>query len=501
MLRSPSATRDRLQPSDGEVIGVGPVEPQRALELVGRVADALDADREPRVLIDEAGGDRAVVDFGSRDPPSEAALQYLPPDRIQAGDGRRADAVYPLSALFYRLLTGSVPFPAARGRAVLFWHAHAPRPRAAELRPELPDGIDDVIGRGMAIAPESRHPSPRALIEDARRALAPIVGASGQSLAAAASDAPPTRAEPVRRRSRKAIAPFVLAAVGLAAGAAGYVVAGTLDDPRAVRVSAGPLQLTAPADWTRSATAAYPLNLVVADAVSVAPDGAAETRLVAGLATPTASVDFVASVDPSPPSGELVALGEASARRYRAVDVPGASSRATIYLAPADDGIATVACLARDARAAASFMPRCEQVAGSLRLAGGADAPARPSGAEEAGVRRALRRANAARSRYRTRLERTRTAAAQADAARALARAHAREARALTSLRLRGLAQPGGRAAVRALEGAARAYRAAARAAVAGDRRGYASAGRSAATADAALRRALRMLRVVGFEV
>jgi hypothetical protein len=487
-----------LQPSDGEVIGVGPVEPQRALEIVGRIADALDADLQPRVLIDEVDGDRAVVDFGSGDPPSEAALQYVPPDQIQEGDGRRADAVYPLSALLYRLLTGSVPFPAARGRALRFWHAHAPRPRAAELRPELPGGIDDVIARGMAIAPESRHPSPRALIEDARRALGPILGVSQ---AAAASDARPTRAEPIRRRSRKALAPFILAAVGLAAGAAGYVVAGTLDDPRAVSVSAGPLQLTAPADWTRSASAAYPLNLVVADAVSVAPNGAADTRLTAGLATPAGSVNFVASVGPSPPSGELVALGEASARRYRAARVPGRFSQATIYLAPAAGGIATVACLARDAQAAASFTPRCERVAGSLRLAGGADGPARPSGRQEAGVRRALLRVNTARTRYRSRLERTRTAAAQAGAARALASVHARAARALTSLRLGGLAQPGGRAAVRALEREARAYRAAARAAVAGDRGGYAAAGRSAATADAALRRALRLLRVVGFEV
>jgi hypothetical protein len=484
------------------MLGIGPVEPQRALELVGRIADALDADLAPRVLIDEVGGERAVVDFGSGGPPSDAALQYLPPDRIRGADGRRADAVYSLSALLYRLLTGSVPFPRARGRAVLFWHGHAPRPRAAELRPELPDGIDDVFARGMAIAPAARHPSPRALVEDARRALAPIAGVSPRPRAAAASDARPRQAKPVRRRSRKALAPLVLAAVGLAAGVAGFVVAGTLNDPprRPVRVSAGPLQVAVPADWTPSATAAHP-NLVLADAVSLAPDGAVETRLVAGLATPAASVNFVASIDASPPSGELVALGETPARRYRAVRVPGRFSQVTIYLVPADRGIATVACLASDARAAASFMPRCEQVAGSLRLASGPVAPAGPSSRHVARARRAFRRLNAARSRYRSRLERTRTAAAQADAARALARVHARQARALTVLPLGGLAQPGGRAAVRALERAARAYRAAARAAVAGDRRGYAAAGRSATTADAALRRALRMLRVVGYEV
>ena len=170
-------------------------------------------------------------------------------------------------------------------------------------------------------------------------------------------------------------------------------------------------------------------------------------------------------------------------------------------MAPAFAGIATVACLAGGANAAPDFMARCERVAGSLRFSPRPVAPAGPTGSQVADLRTVFRRINSARVRDGAVLERSSTAAGQAAAARALARAHVRGEQALRALMLTGLAQPGGQAAVRALKRAARAYRAAARAAAAGDRGDYAAARQAAAAADADLRRALAMLRVVGYGV
>jgi hypothetical protein len=439
----------------------GPLDPEHALELLGRDADAPDA----------------VV---AR---SATPAQYRAPERQLGRDAGERSDVYSLAALLYHHLTGSVPFPQGRGRAALFWHLHAPRPRPSALRPQLPRALDEVIARGMAPDPVARHPTVEAFLEDAQRAA--------HTRALPRDDAAPRR----QRRGLALAAALVLMA---AAGAAGFAVGGELDDdrPETAAATAGPLRLAVPADWRRSAPAASPARLRLADPLVLASDGG---RVVTGMATPRASVALLERLRAVPGAGELVALGAIPARRYRAEDALGVAGPMTVFVAPAAGRVATVACLADDASAARSFLPRCERAAASLRLAEGGSAPATPSARQVTGLRRALRRLNAARSAYRSRLVRTRTPRQQAAAARMLARAHARTARSLRALALSGLAEPGARSAVRALERSTLAYGNAARAAASRRARGYARARRSALAADAALRRALRSLRVVGF--
>ena len=507
-----------------DLLAGGPIEPRRTLELLADVADALDAaharggahpNLHPGTVIVGAGGDRAAAALDphrSVPAPAGGPLQYMSPERILGEVATASSAVYALTTVLYRCLTGSVPFPRGRGRSVLFWHLHAPRPRVTDLRPDLPAAIDRVIARGMATDPASRHPTAQALIEDGRRALRPAVDAARHAAGADAADlvrrAPgaeqPDRASGRGNRLRKAlVALAALVATGCAAGAVGFAVAGTFDDPppQLAPASAGPIQLAAPADWRPSTTTAAPAALRLVEPLVLAPTGSDGTRLVAGVASPPASVALLVRLHASPPAGDLVALNAMRARRYRAARLPGTAGPATLYLAPTARGVATIACLAEGARAAAAFMPRCDRIAGSLRLAGGQAAPPGPSARLTAGVRSVFRRLNSARARYRSHVDRSRAPADQAAAAGALARAHERQTRALRSLRLAGLAQPGGQAAARALERAARAYRAAARAAIRDDRSRYAVARKSAMAADSGLRRALRMLRVVGYQL
>jgi hypothetical protein len=443
----------------------GPLDPEQAHELLGRDADAPDA----------------VV---AR---SAMPAQYRAPERQLGRDAGERSDVYSLAALLYHHLTGSVPFPHGRGRAVLFWHLHAPRPRPSALRPQLPRALDDVIARGMAPDPVARHPTAEDFLEDARRAA---------DRGAALPRATPT-ARPERRRRRVLPIAAALALVA-AAGAIGFAVGGELDDgePAAAAASAGLLRLAVPADWSRSARETSPPGLRLADPIVLA---IGRQRLVAGIATPRESVALLERLRAVPRGGELVALGRTRARRYRAVKAAGLGGPITVFVAPAGAGVATVACLTDGAAAARSFLPRCERAAASLRLARGSFAPAGPSTRQASGLRRALRSLNAARSSYRSRVARSRTPRRQAAAARILAHAHAQAARSLRSLALTGLAEPGARAAIRALGRSALAYRAAARAAVHRRAGGYARARRSALAADAALRRALRSLRVVGY--
>ena len=135
-----------------------PLEPARALEQLGQLARQLDSVNHEGVLDPD-------LDLGAE------RLQYVSPEQILGRPRGLPSDVYSLSAVLYRHLTGAVPFPDGHGRALFFWHLHAPRPRPTAVRPDLPAAIDAVIERGMATDPSARPPSPGALIEEARSAF------------------------------------------------------------------------------------------------------------------------------------------------------------------------------------------------------------------------------------------------------------------------------------------------------------------------------------------
>jgi serine/threonine protein kinase len=92
---------------------------------------------------------------------------YLAPE--EGADPRRAD-VYSLGCTLYRLLTGQVPFPGGTPQDKVRAHRErAPRP-VAELRPEVPAALAQLVERMMAREPERRYPTPG----EAARALAPF---------------------------------------------------------------------------------------------------------------------------------------------------------------------------------------------------------------------------------------------------------------------------------------------------------------------------------------
>lgn len=523
--RPPPAT-DTLE----DLLGRGPLEPARALSLLGDVAHELDAARarceadpcvEPAgIVVDGARGDRARPhSIAARQrPPSEASLQYRSPEQARGEAAGQRSAVYSLAAVLHRSLTGEVPFPHGRDRVVSFWHMHAPRPRPTAVRPSLPPAIDAVVERGMAVDPRERHPTARALIDDARRALGiaasppaprPAVQQGERGIAAAdevaaeagpiAAAQPPTSTER-RPRGRRAFGRVSLVLLAAAVVGAAFVVAGGLRDaaaPSAV-ASAGPLELSMPSGWARRPPTPAPALLGLRDPIVLEQSALPGNRLIAGTSAPSAIVAELARLRATPVHGELVSLGRNWARRYMA-RLPGVGAPLVLYLSPLDRGIAAVACRAADAHAAASFAPRCEAVVRSLRVVGRRFAPMPASDRKAAGVARVFARLNAARARYRSRITRAGTAAAQARAARAVARAHATAAGRLRALRLSGLAQPGGARARHALERAHHAYLALAGAARDGDVRRYSAARKAALAADLRIRRALRSLRVVGY--
>jgi serine/threonine protein kinase len=170
----------------------GPLEPEVALRLVAQVGEALDEaharglvhrDVKPANILVDRDGAAYLGDFGlakhASSPSSLTGEQsfvgtiaYVAPEQIKGEqvDGR-AD-VYALTCVLYEALTGRTPFERESELAVLFAHLHEQAPRASDVRPELPPGLDHVLRTGTAKEPKERYGSCAELVAAARAALA-----------------------------------------------------------------------------------------------------------------------------------------------------------------------------------------------------------------------------------------------------------------------------------------------------------------------------------------
>jgi DNA-binding beta-propeller fold protein YncE/predicted Ser/Thr protein kinase len=147
----------------------GPLAPQRALHLLGQVADALDAahaagivhrDVKPHNILVE--GDHAYLsDFGLAKAFDESesgsasvvgTAHYMSPEQWRGDSIGPAADVYSLGCVLYEAVTGIAPF--ARGEA--------------ETEPEMPQGVEAAIRRATAKEPRDRYRSADGLIAAAR---------------------------------------------------------------------------------------------------------------------------------------------------------------------------------------------------------------------------------------------------------------------------------------------------------------------------------------------
>ena len=175
----------------------GPLDPRAAAAILAQVASALDAaharglvhrDVKPANILLSPGagadqGDHAyLTDFGlTKRGGSETSLTaaggfagtlaYIAPEQV---DGREIDGradQYSLACMAFECLTGRCP-SCARPTSPPPWPtSRTHRPRRSPCQPTLPAGVDAVLARGMAKAPDDRYPTCGAFLADLRGAL------------------------------------------------------------------------------------------------------------------------------------------------------------------------------------------------------------------------------------------------------------------------------------------------------------------------------------------
>jgi serine/threonine kinase PknH len=177
-----------------DLIANGPIEPARAVELIGQVAAALDAahaaglihrDVKPQNVIVTPNDFSYLVDFGIAEAQGDSGLtmtgtyvgtiSYMAPERFDGKGATSAVDVYSLACVLYECLTGSTPFPTKGGMGgieqAMIAHLSAPPPSPSAVNYRVPQAFDAVIARGMAKEPDDRYGSAGALARAAKRAL------------------------------------------------------------------------------------------------------------------------------------------------------------------------------------------------------------------------------------------------------------------------------------------------------------------------------------------
>ena len=169
----------------------GTLEPAVTVGLVTQIAGALDAahakglvhrDVKPGNVLISSSGECYLCDFGLTKPMAAdrsltesgqflGTLDYVAPEQIQGSDvDGRADQ-YALGCVLYECLSGAPPFAGTSGMAVMWAHMNEPPAALTDYRPELPGGIDGVLGKALAKEPGERFDNCSALAEAARGAL------------------------------------------------------------------------------------------------------------------------------------------------------------------------------------------------------------------------------------------------------------------------------------------------------------------------------------------
>ena len=200
----------------------GPIEPNRATDLLTQLASALDAahkrglvhrDVKPaNILIAVTEGEERayLTDFGlAKRFDSELSISgltktgavvgtvdYMSPEQITGGHTDARTDIYALGCVFFQMLTGQAPYERDNSVATLFAHVHEPPPALEAPLDDLYPTFGAVIEKAMAKDPEDRYLSAGDFARDTAAALRGSRYTGPQTVVATGEARPPHSPQP-----------------------------------------------------------------------------------------------------------------------------------------------------------------------------------------------------------------------------------------------------------------------------------------------------------------
>jgi serine/threonine-protein kinase len=155
----------------------GPLEPGRAARTAAQIAAALEVAHEKGLIHRDVKPSNVILtpedhvyltDFGLAKRAGSApgltrgdlmlgTVDYVAPEQIEGNEPDARGDVYGLGCVLFEMLAGEAPFAEQKGGMAKMWaHVNAAPPAVRQRRPEAPPGLEEVIGRAMAKAPDAR---------------------------------------------------------------------------------------------------------------------------------------------------------------------------------------------------------------------------------------------------------------------------------------------------------------------------------------------------------
>jgi hypothetical protein len=190
----------------------GPLDLERALELLGPIALALDAahahglvhrDVKPaNILLQRSAAGEVehvyLTDFGiaksttiggalTEAGSSVGTVGYMAPEQMEAREVSAQTDVYALAVTLYECLTGKIPFQRELAEGVR--PPVGPLEPVSAMRPEVPTAVDQAIAKALSHSPRDRQPACDLFLQACRDAVADRAAQMADRAAAAASTA------------------------------------------------------------------------------------------------------------------------------------------------------------------------------------------------------------------------------------------------------------------------------------------------------------------------
>jgi serine/threonine-protein kinase len=168
-------------------IALGPIDIDEALDIAIQVGEGLaeassrgivHRDIKPGNILLTDGGRVKIVDFGlaklagatrlTRTGATMGTAAYMSPEQVRGEDIDHRSDIWSLGAVLYEMLTGRPPFAGDTELTVMYSIMNDDLVGVAEERPDVPSGLDRIVGRMLAKDPAKRYVDASEVVRDLR---------------------------------------------------------------------------------------------------------------------------------------------------------------------------------------------------------------------------------------------------------------------------------------------------------------------------------------------